>query len=233
VKSPNGAAPSPTEPTCYFDMNLHADHSLRVVVDGTDVQAGRTGECPLEQREVPAPSRITLRSFEAGESMTHDGAKLLEILVVRGQLSLNGEALGPASYVRLSPGVSVTFTSTEASMVYLNERTPSEPEADSYALRGADLDWRQGMVPGLKVTSLHQGLTKHTALVRWAPETRFNPHTHVGGEEILVLEGVFRDEHGSYPAGTWIRSPHMSNHRPFTGPEGATILVKVGHLDVA
>ncbi len=78
-----------------------------------------------------------------------------------------------------------------------------------------------------------QGLTKHTALVRWAPETRFNPHTHVGGEEILVLEGVFRDEHGSYPAGTWIRSPHMSNHRPFTGPEGATILVKVGHLDVA
>jgi anti-sigma factor ChrR (cupin superfamily) len=214
-------------------MNLHADHSLRVVVDGTDVQAGRTGECPLEQREVPAPSRITLRSFEAGESMTHDGAKLLEILVVRGQLSLNGEALGPASYVRLSPGVSVTFTSTEASMVYLNERTPSEPEADSYALRGADLDWRQGMVPGLKVTSLHQGLTKHTALVRWAPETRFNPHTHVGGEEILVLEGVFRDEHGSYPAGTWIRSPHMSNHRPFTGPEGATILVKVGHLDVA
>ena len=214
-------------------MNLHADHSLRVVVDGTDVQAGRTGECPLEQREVPAPSRITLRSFEAGESMTHDGAKLLEILVVRGQLSLNGEALGPASYVRLSPGVSVTFTSTEASMVYLNERTPSEPETDSYALRGEELDWRQGMVPGLKVTSLHQGLTKHTALVRWAPETRFNPHTHVGGEEILVLEGVFRDEHGSYPAGTWIRSPHMSNHRPFTGPEGATILVKVGHLDVA
>ena len=214
-------------------MNLHADHSLRIVVDATDLQAGRTGECPLEQRDVPAASRITLRSLQAGESMTHDGSKLLEILVVRGQLSLNGEALGPASYVRLSPGVSVTFNSTEASMVYLNERTPTEPEKDSFAIRGNELDWRQGMVPGLKVTSLHQGLTKHTALVRWAPETRFNPHTHVGGEEILVLEGVFRDEHGSYPAGTWIRSPHMSNHRPFTGPEGATILVKVGHLDVA
>ncbi len=214
-------------------MKLNSDHSLRVVVDATDLQAGRAGERPLEQRDIPAPSRITLRSFEAGESMTHDGTKLLEILVVRGQLSLNGEALGPASYVRLSPGASVTFTSTEASMVYLNERTPSEPDTDSYALRGEELDWRQGMVPGLKVTSLHQGLTKHTALVRWAPETRFNPHTHVGGEEILVLEGVFRDEHGSYPAGTWIRSPHMSNHRPFTGPEGATILVKVGHLDVA
>jgi anti-sigma factor ChrR (cupin superfamily) len=214
-------------------MTLHADHSLRIVVDATDLHAGLTGERALEQRITPANSRISLRSLEAGETLAHDGAKLVEILVVRGQLSLNGEALGPASYVRLAPGVSVTFTSTEASLVYLNERTPTEPEKNSYALHGDQLDWRQGMVPGLKVTSLHQGLTKHTALVRWAPETRFNPHTHVGGEEILVLEGVFRDEHGSYPAGTWIRSPHMSNHRPFTGSEGATILVKVGHLDVA
>ena len=214
-------------------MNLHSDHSLRVVVDATDLQAGRAGERPLEQREVPAPSRITLRSFEAGETWSHDGSKLLEVLVVRGLVKVNSEDLGPASYARLAPGVSATFTAIDVSMVYLNERQPTEPETDSYALRGADLDWRQGMVPGLKVTSLHQGLTKHTALVRWAPETRFNPHTHVGGEEILVLEGVFRDEHGSYPAGTWIRSPHMSNHRPFTGPEGATILVKVGHLDVA
>jgi hypothetical protein len=214
-------------------MLLHSDHSLRIVVDATDLYAGQAGERPLEQRAVPTDSRITLRSLEAGESITHDGGKLLEVLVVRGLLSLNGEALGPASYARLAPGVSATFTSTEASMVYLNERTPTEPETDSFALRCEELDWRQGMVPGLKVTSLHQGLTKHTALVRWAPETRFNPHTHVGGEEILVLEGVFRDEHGSYPAGTWIRSPHMSNHRPFTGLEGATILVKVGHLDVA
>ena len=214
-------------------MTLHADHSLRIVVDATDLHAGLTGERALEQRITPANSRIILRSLKSGETLTHDGAKLLEILVVRGLLNLNGEALGPASFVRLAPGVSVTFTVTEASLVYLNERTPTEPEKDSYALHGDQLDWRQGMVPGLKVTSLHQGLTKHTALVRWAPETRFNPHTHVGGEEILVLEGIFRDEHGSYPAGTWIRSPHMSNHRPFTGPEGATILVKVGHLDVA
>jgi len=214
-------------------MTHHSDHSLRIVVDATDLYAGQAGERPLEQRDVPADSRITLRSLKAGESMTHDGVKLLEVLVVRGRVRLNGEDLGPTSYARLAPGVSATFTSTEASMVYLNERTPTEPEKDSYALRGDSLDWRQGMVPGLKVTSLHQGLTKHTALVRWAPETRFNPHTHVGGEEILVLEGVFRDEHGSYPAGTWIRSPHMSNHRPFTGAEGATILVKVGHLDVA
>jgi len=58
----------------------------------------------------------------------------------------------------------------------------------------------------------------------------FHSHRHPGGEEILVLEGVFRDEFGAYPKGTWIRSPHMSRHTPFTAKEGATILVKVGHL---
>jgi anti-sigma factor ChrR (cupin superfamily) len=66
--------------------------------------------------------------------------------------------------------------------------------------------------------------------VRWAPNTRFNAHSHPGGEEILVLQGLFRDEHGEYPAGTWIRSPRGSRHAPFTGAEGALIYVKVGLL---
>jgi anti-sigma factor ChrR (cupin superfamily) len=78
--------------------------------------------------------------------------------------------------------------------------------------------------------SLHEYGTEHVALVKWAPDTRFAAHTHWGGEEILVLEGVFHDEHGAYPAGSWIRSPHQSVHTPFTGDEGALIYVKVGHL---
>jgi hypothetical protein len=76
--------------------------------------------------------------------------------------------------------------------------------------------WRQGMVPGLKVLPLHEFGTEHAALVRWAPGTRFTPHRHWGGEEILVLEGVFEDEHGRYPAGSWLRSPHGSMHAPFS-----------------
>jgi anti-sigma factor ChrR (cupin superfamily) len=146
---------------------------------------------------------------------------------------LVGEAtLGPLSYVRLLPGHVTELSTQSGCVLYENRRDWTETEEGSYAMAGDRLEWRQGMVPGLKVTSLHEGLTKHTALVRWAPETRFNPHTHVGGEEIYVLEGVFRDEHGAYPAGTWIRSPHMSHHKPFTEAEGATILVKVGHLQV-
>jgi hypothetical protein len=60
--------------------------------------------------------------------------------------------------------------------------------------------WFQGMVPGLTVLPLSEFGTQHTAMVRWAPGTFFNPHRHFGGEEIFVVEGVFSDEHGSYPA---------------------------------
>jgi anti-sigma factor ChrR (cupin superfamily) len=93
--------------------------------------------------------------------------------------------------------------------------------------------WRQGVVPGLSVMPLHEHDGSSTALVRWAPNTRFHAHAHPDGEEILVLEGMFRDEFGEHPMGSWLRSPRWSRHAPFTGPEGALIHVKVGHLGTA
>jgi anti-sigma factor ChrR (cupin superfamily) len=77
---------------------------------------------------------------------------------------------------------------------------------------------------------LHQHDGENVALVKWAPNTQFNPHKHWGGEEILVLKGTFYDEHDSYPVGSWLRSPHLSEHCPYTKEDGALIYVKVGHL---
>jgi anti-sigma factor ChrR (cupin superfamily) len=76
---------------------------------------------------------------------------------------------------------------------------------------------------------LHSFGSEHVALVRWAPGTRFQPHAHRGGEEILVLAGVFQDEFGTYPPGTWLRNPPGSVHRPWS-EAGCTIWVKTGHL---
>ena len=212
-------------------MELNADHSRRVVVDAGPTLQGQ-GAVPLESHASGDRARIAVVAHPAGDAWSHDGKRLLELLVVQGVLLVGEDSFGPLSYVCLLPGHAIGLRTQTGCVLYENVREWAEQEEGSFALAGDRLDWRQGMVPGLKVTSLHQGLTKHTALVRWAPQTRFNPHTHVGGEEILVLEGVFRDEHGAYPAGTWIRSPHLSHHRPFTEAEGATILVKVGHLQV-
>jgi anti-sigma factor ChrR (cupin superfamily) len=65
-----------------------------------------------------------------------------------------------------------------------------------------------------------------TSIVRYAPGSRFSPHAHAGGEELLVLEGTFSDEHGDFPAGTYVRNPVGSSHSPHTGP-GCLLLVKL------
>jgi hypothetical protein len=196
-------------------VELNADHSQRVVVDASTTLQGQ-GSVSLERQGLSDHAQISVMVHPAGEAWSHLGEQLLEILVVQGILLIGEYSFGPLSYVRLLPGHVTELRTQTGCVLYENRRDLSVKGDDSFALAGDKLDWHQGMVPGLKVTSLHQGLTKHTALVRWAPNTRFNPHTHVGGEEIFVLEGVFCDEHGAYRAGTWIRSPHLSHHRPFT-----------------
>jgi hypothetical protein len=62
--------------------------------------------------------------------------------------------------------------------------------------------------------------------VRYAPGSAFPRHTHDGGEEILVLEGTFQDEHGGYPAGSYFRNPPGTSHVP-ASREGCTIFVRL------
>ncbi|ETV99373.1 hypothetical protein H310_08086 [Aphanomyces invadans] len=66
-----------------------------------------------------------------------------------------------------------------------------------------------------------------TTLVRYAPNSSFPPHKHGAGEEFLVLEGTFNDEHGAYPAGTYVRNEIGSVHAPSIGSDGCLILVKL------
>lgn len=65
-----------------------------------------------------------------------------------------------------------------------------------------------------------------TSLVRYPPGARFPAHEHGRGEEFLVLEGEFGDEHGRYPVGTYVRNPPGSRHTPFSDP-GCVIWVKL------
>src|SRR5262245_2098677 len=59
-------------------------------------------------------------------------------------------------------------------------------------------------------------VARATSLVRYVPASTFPSHQHGGGEEFLVLEGVFSDEHGDYPTGTYVRNPPGSAHAPRT-----------------
>lgn len=65
-----------------------------------------------------------------------------------------------------------------------------------------------------------------TSVVRYEPESSFPSHDHPGGEEILVLEGVFSDEHGDWTAGTYLLNPEGFHHTPFSR-EGCLLFVKL------
>ena len=101
------------------------------------------------------------------------------------------------------------------------------------AVHAARLDWTPSPIPGVDRRMLDRigdEVARATSIVRYAPHSRFAPHTHGGGEEFLVLEGVFQDEHGDYPTGTYVRNPPTSSHTPGSEP-GCTIFVKLWQFD--
>lgn len=94
------------------------------------------------------------------------------------------------------------------------------------------LAWVTSPMPGVERRMLDRDgdeVARATSLVRYAPGSFFSPHTHGAGEEFLVLEGVFSDETGDFPAGFYVRNPPGSRHSPFSAP-GAAILVKLRQM---
>lgn len=75
-------------------------------------------------------------------------------------------------------------------------------------------------------------VARATTIVRYTPGSDFSPHEHTGGEEFLVMSGVFEDEHGAFPAGSYIRNPPESSHKPGSKP-GCEIFVKLWQFDMA
>jgi anti-sigma factor ChrR (cupin superfamily) len=90
------------------------------------------------------------------------------------------------------------------------------------------LFWTPSPIAGIERKTLERDgyePARWTSLVRYAPDSVYAPHQHPDGEEFLVLEGMLSDEYGDYPAGTYVRNPRGSRHRPFSR-SGCTILVK-------
>ncbi len=103
------------------------------------------------------------------------------------------------------------------------------------AAHGADLEWVPSPMPGVDRRMLERigtEVARATTIVRYAPGSAFSPHVHGGGEEFLVLDGVFSDEHGDFPAGSYVRNPPTSKHTPGSAP-GCTIFVKLWQFDPA
>jgi anti-sigma factor ChrR (cupin superfamily) len=93
-----------------------------------------------------------------------------------------------------------------------------------------EMAWEASPSPGVLRKRLEQWgppeAGRVTSLVRYEAGSRFASHPHPDGEEILVLDGVFGDEHGEYPPGTFLLNPEGFEHAPFSR-DGCTLFVKL------
>lgn len=215
-------------------MLLNDDYAQRVVQNSHELEWAASPQEGVERRMLEriggevakATSIVRYAPGSSFEAHGHDLGE--EILVLSGVFSDELGDYPAGTYIMNPPGSAHAPRSALGCELFVKLRHLGPDQQRREVVNTNSAPWLQGMVAGLHVMPLMtQGMG--STLVRWAPHTYFNPHRHFGGEEIFVVSGVFEDEHGRYPQGTWIRSPHMSLHQPFS-KEGCTIFVKTGHL---
>lgn len=216
-------------------MNLNDDPSKRVVLHTTELPWQSSPVTGVDRRMLArdggedARATSIVRYMPGAVFPLHTHPQGEEIVVLDGEF-VDEQGVYPAgTYIKNPPGSGHAPSSATGCTLFVKIRQLDDRESERVVVRPQDRRWLPGMVSGLEVLPLSQFATTRTALVRWAPGTFFNKHHHFGGEEILVLQGMFQDEHQDYPNGTWIRSPHMSSHQPYS-EQGCLIFVKVGHL---
>jgi anti-sigma factor ChrR (cupin superfamily) len=216
-------------------MNLNMNFEKAVVINTNDMDwvespSQMVLRKPLEREAAESGHTTSIVQYKANASFKkHPHPLGEEIFVLEGVFSDELGDYPSGTYLRNPPGSSHTPFSREGCVIFvkLNQFHPEDKEVIRQNTQTKE--WLPGQ-GGLKVMPLHQFGTSSTALVKWPRGEKFVPHRHWGGEEILVLKGTFKDEHGEYPMGTWIRSPHLSTHHPYVDEE-TIILVKTGHLN--
>ena len=94
-------------------------------------------------------------------------------------------------------------------------------------------EWKASPMPGVDRRMLDRigdEVARATSIVRYAPASSFSSHVHSGGEEFIVLDGVFQDEHGDFPPGSYVRNPPTSSHTP-RSDRGCVIFVKLWQFE--
>lgn len=216
---------------------LNMDFSQRIVIDTNTIEwlpspAKGVWRKPLAREDKESGHATSIVRYDPGSRFTsHPHPNGEEILVLEGVFSDETGDYPAGSYIRNPPGSTHAPYSDEGCIILVKLEQFARGDNQEVKIKTREQPWQPGQGK-LEVMPLHDFEGEHTALVRWPANERFQPHKHFGGEEILVLSGTFQDELGIYPALSWIRNPHMSEHYPFVEEE-TIIWVKVGHLPIS
>lgn len=221
-------------------MHVNADFSQRVVIRPADY---RWVDSPMPGVErmmldrigdevARATSLVRYAPNSTFAAHVHGGGE--EFLVLEGVFGDEHREYAAGTYVRNPIGTWHAPRVGDEGCVILVKLHQFDPDDDRpVVIDTRAAEWRPGEGAGAEVLPLHRFRSERVVLHRLAPDARWQPHAHDGGEEIYVIEGVLRDEHGAYPAGTWMRYPDGSRHDASAGSAGALMYVKTGHLPAA
>jgi anti-sigma factor ChrR (cupin superfamily) len=217
--------------------DINADLSQQIVVDTAQMPweaspSGTVWRKPLYREGGEFGPVTSIVKYEAGGKFrTHPHPQGEEIFVLDGEFCDDHGRYPAGTYLLNPEGTEHAPYSDIGCTLFVRLRQYDGDERKQLVINMHDKEWRQGMVEGLTILPLYTQpqYPENMALVRWQADTYFPEHTHPGGEEILVLEGTFEDDLGCYPTGSWIRSPHLSKHKPHS-KQGCLIYVRVGGL---
>lgn len=186
---------------------------------------------PLAREDAERGHATSIVRYQPGAFFSeHDHPLGEEIFVLEGVFSDQTGDYGAGCYFRNPEGFKHAPFSKEGCLILVKLHQFQDSDHHRLVINTQNTDWLPG-IGGLQVMPLHTHKAEHVALVRWPAGEQFNSHWHPAGEEIYVISGELCDEYGTYPAGTWLRNPPMSQHTPYAKKD-TVIWVKAGHLDL-
>lgn len=216
-------------------MKINADLTKRVVVHSDQlpwVDSPMAGvQRRMLERDGGEVARATTIVRYAPNSYfdfhTHDAGE--EFIVLEGTFSDEMGDFPKGMYVRNPSGSRHKPHTRDGCVILVKLRQFQSGDDKFVRIDTHAAQWHSSNVPEVEFMPLHEFRSEKVVLEHWQPETELQSEKTCMGKEIYVLSGSFSDEHGDYPAGTWIRMPPDSNHTPKT-KEGCLLYIKRGHL---
>lgn len=216
-------------------MKLHADFAERIHLDtnAMDWVASPAGgvERKMLDRIGDEKARATsIVRYAPGSAFPEHGHPLgEEFLVLDGVFSDEHGDYPAGTYVRNPDGTRHSPFSKQGCTILVKLRQFALGDDLQFAVDTNTASWEPRGIPGLSAMTLHEFGSEAVRMSKFEPGTRVADDPHPGGEEVFVLQGTLKDEHGTYPAGTWLRQPDGSRHAPWSD-DGCILWVKRGHL---
>jgi anti-sigma factor ChrR (cupin superfamily) len=216
---------------------VNADFTRRVVIATDAMPWIPSPQAGVERRPLDriggeiARATSLVRYAPASAFPAHEHALGEEFLVLSGVFSDERGDYGAGTYVRNPPRSRHAPRTAPGCTIFVKLRQMKPTEAKRIVIDTTSAAWKLADPNGLVRLPLHLApdTGESVTLERMPRGSHLVETDRPGGEEIFVLSGELSDRHGSYGAGTWIRSP--AGWRSGLGSRnGATYWAKRGHL---